>query len=69
MKKVLKMNYKQRLLQEYAELIEKTTRLKVYIEEQEEDLHNSPDPLLYKQFDSMTSYQSVLHERLEKALG
>ncbi len=67
------MNYKQRLLQEYAELIVKITRLRVFIEHQEEteenDLYHSNETLLHKQLDSMLVYQSILQERLENELG
>ena len=67
------MNYKQRLLQEFAELVEKITRLRVFIEHQEyseeNDLYHSNETLLLKQLDSMFVYQSVLQERLEKELG
>lgn len=67
------MNYKQRLLQEFAELVEKITRLRVFIEHQEDseenDLYHSNEALLHKQLDSMLVYQSVLQERLEKELG
>ena len=34
------MNYKQRLLQEFAELVEKITRLRVFIEHQEDSEEN-----------------------------
>lgn len=67
------MNYKQRLLQEFAELVEKITRLSVFIEHQEEteenDLYHSNETLLHKQLDSMRVYKSVLQARLEKELG
>lgn len=67
------MNYKQRLLQEFAELVEKITRLRVFIEHQEDseenDLYHSNETLLHKQLDSMLVYQSVLQERIEKELG
>ena len=67
------MNYKIRLLQEFAELIEKITRLRVFIEHQEEteenDLYHSNESLLNKQLDSMLGYQAILQERLEKELG
>ena len=67
------MNYKKRLLQEFAELVEKITRLRVFIEHQEyseeNDLYHSNETLLHKQLDSRLVYQSVLQERLEKELG
>lgn len=67
------MNYKQRLLQEFAELVEKITRLRVFIEHQEETeenvLYHSNESLLHRQLDSMLTYQTVLQERLEKELG
>ena len=67
------MNYKKRLLQEFAELVEKITRLRVFIEHQEEteenDLYHSNESLLHRQLDSMLTYQTVLQERLEKELG